>query len=190
MILALFTAAICTSAALLFVVQPLVGKMILPRGGGSPQVWITALVFFQTALLAGYAYAHFSVRWLGPRRQILVHGLVLLLPLLVLPISLPDIPRPDGSGPSLWILTLLTLGVGAPFFVLASASPLLQIWFASTRHESAGDPYFLYAGSNAGSLVGLLAYPFLVEPLLPLSTQALGWAVGYGLFLLLAAACA
>lgn len=190
MTLALFTAAICTAAALLFVVQPLVGKMILPRGGGSPQVWITALVFFQTALLAGYAYAHFSVRWLGPRRQILVHGFVLLLPLLVLPISLPDIPRPDGSGPSLWILTLLTLGVGAPFFVLASASPLLQSWFATTRHESAGDPYFLYAGSNAGSLVGLLAYPFLVEPLLPLSTQSSGWAVGYGLFVLLAMACA
>jgi len=188
--LALFTAAICTAAALLFVVQPLVGKMILPRGGGSPQVWITALVFFQAALLAGYAYAHFSVRWLGPRRQILVHGLVLLLPLLVLPISLPDIPPPGDSGPSLWILTLLTVGVGAPFFVLASASPLLQTWFATTRHESAGDPYFLYAGSNAGSLVGLLAYPFLVEPLLPLSTQSRGWAIGYVLFVVLAVACA
>lgn len=190
MTLALFTAAICTAAALLFVVQPLVGKMILPRGGGSPQVWITALVFFQAALLAGYAYAHFSVRWLGPRRQILVHGLVLLLPLLVLPISLPDLPPPGDSGPALWILALLTLGVGAPFFVLASASPLLQTWFATTRHESAGDPYFLYAGSNAGSLVGLLAYPFLVEPLLPLSTQSRGWAMGYGLFVALAVGCA
>jgi hypothetical protein len=167
----------------------MVGKMILPRGGGSPQVWITALVFFQAALLAGYAYAHFSVRLLGPRRQILLHGMVLALPLLVLPITLPDIPPPAGSSPSLWILTLLALGVGAPFFVLASASPLLQSWFASTSHVSARDPYFLYASSNAGSLVGLLIYPFLVEPLFGLGAQTRGWAVGYGGFVLLAIAC-
>ncbi len=167
----------------------MVGKMILPRGGGSPQVWITSMLFFQAALLAGYAYAHFSVRWLGPRRQMLGHVVVLALPLLVLPIALPDIPPPADGGPSLWILTLLTLGVGAPFFVLASASPLLQSWFATTRHEDADDPYFLYASSNAGSLVGLLAYPFLVEPLLPLSVQSRSWALGYGLFVALALAC-
>lgn len=178
------------AAALLFVVQPMVGKMILPRGGGSPQVWITAMVFFQAALLAGYAYAHFSVRLLGPRRQIVAHALVLALPVFVLPIALPDLPRPDGSGPSLWILTLLTIGVGGPFFVLASASPLLQSWFSSTSHHSARDPYFLYASSNAGSLLGLLVYPFLVEPLLPLSVQSRSWAVGYGIFALLAIGCA
>jgi len=187
--LGLFTTAIIVAAALLFVVQPMVGKMVLPRGGGSPQVWITALVFFQAALLAGYAYAHFSVRWLGPRKQILVHAGVLALPILTLPIALPDLPAPDGGSPSVWILALLTLGVGAPFFVVASASPLLQSWLASTRHASAGDPYFLYAGSNAGSLVGLLAYPFLVEPLLPLSAQSGLWAAGYGVFALLALAC-
>ena len=163
--------------------------MILPRGGGSPQVWITSMLFFQAALLAGYAYAHYSVRWLGPRRQMLAHLVVLALPLLVLPITLPDIQPPDDAGPSLWILTLLTLGVGAPFFVLASASPLLQSWFASTRHEDSRDPYFLYASSNAGSLAGLLAYPFLVEPLLPLSVQSSSWAVGYCLFVALALAC-
>lgn len=168
----------------------MVGKMILPRGGGSPQVWITALVFFQSALLAGYAYAHFSVRWLGPRRQIFVHAVVLLLPALVLPIALPDLPALQGTSPSLWILALLTVGVGAPFFVVASASPLLQSWFASTSHMSARDPYFLYASSNAGSLIGLLVYPFLVEPLLPLSTQSWGWAIGYVLFVVLAAGCA
>lgn len=188
--LVLFTAAIGVAAALLFVVQPMVGKMILPRGGGSPQVWITAMVFFQAALLAGYAYAHFSVRLLGPRRQIVAHAVVLALPVLVLPIALPDLPRPDGSAPSLWILTLLTLGVGGPFFVLASASPLLQSWFSSTTHRSARDPYFLYASSNAGSLLGLLVYPFLVEPLLPLSIQSRSWAVGYGVFALLALGCA
>ena len=103
--LALFTFAIGVAAALLFVVQPMVGKMILPRGGGSPQVWITSMLFFQTALLAGYAYAHFSVRWLGPGRQMLVHLVVLALPLLVLPIALPDIPPPAEGGPSFWILT-------------------------------------------------------------------------------------
>ncbi|MDZ7780809.1 MAG: fused MFS/spermidine synthase [Gemmatimonadota bacterium] len=188
--LAFFTAAITVSAALLFVVQPMVGKMILPQGGGSPQVWITALVFFQSALLAGYAYAHYSVRWLGPRRQIFLHAVVLLLPALVLPIALPELPALEGAPPSLWILALLTVGVGAPFFVVASASPLLQSWFASTRHMSAGDPYFLYASSNAGSLVGLLVYPFVVEPLLPLSTQSTAWALGYALFVVLAAGCA
>jgi hypothetical protein len=188
--LALYTVAIGVAAALLFVIQPMVGKMILPRGGGSPQVWITSMLFFQAALLAGYAYAHFSVRWLGARRQIVAHVVVLALPALVLPITLPDIPPPDGRGPSLWILTLLTLGVGAPFFVLASASPLLQSWFASTRHRDSGDPYFLYASSNAGSLLGLLVYPFLIEPLLPLSVQTRSWAIGYGLFVVLALGCA
>jgi len=188
--LALFTAAIGVAAALLFVVQPMVGKMILPRGGGSPQVWITAMVFFQAALLAGYAYAHFTVKLLGPRRQILLHAVVLALPVFVLPMALPDLPAPEGTAPSIWILTLLTLGVGGPFFVLASASPLLQSWFAATRHVSARDPYFLYAASNAGSLLGLLAYPFLVEPVLGLTVQSRSWAVGYGFFALLALACA
>jgi len=188
--LTLFTAAIGVAAALLFVVQPMVGKMILPRGGGSPQVWITAMVFFQAALLAGYAYAHFTVKLLGPRRQILLHAVVLALPVFVLPMALPDLPAPEGAAPSIWILTLLTLGVGGPFFVLASASPLLQSWFAATRHVSARDPYFLYAASNAGSLLGLLAYPFLVEPVLGLTVQSRSWAVGYGVFALLALACA
>src|SRR5690348_3686346 len=142
----------------------MVGKMVLPRAGGSPQVWNTAMVFFQTALLAGYLYAHLAVKWLGVRRQAVLHVLILLLPLLVLPIALPDGYPPVGGGEPLWILGVLTLAVGAPFFVLAAASPLLQRWLAATTHESAGDPYFLYAGSNAGSLVGLLAYPLVLEP--------------------------
>lgn len=188
--LALFTGAVFVSAALLFVVQPMVGRMVLPRGGGSPQVWNTSLVFFQVALLAGYLYAHYSVRWLGVRAQAAAHMGVLLLPLLVLPIALPDTPPPDGNPQAPWILGLLTIGVGAPFFVLAAASPLLQRWLAATRHEAAEDPYFLYAASNAGSLMGLLAYPFLLEPLLPLSAQSRLWALGYGAFVLLAIACA
>jgi protein-L-isoaspartate O-methyltransferase len=186
----LYTAAIFVAAALLFLVQPMVGKMVLPRAGGSPQVWNTAMVFFQTALLAGYAYAHFSVKWLGVRKQAMAHLVLLALPLLALPIALPDGYPPVEGGQSIWILGVLTLAVGAPFFVLASASPLLQRWLASTEHEAAADPYFLYAGSNAGSLVGLLAFPFVLEPLMPTSTQALVWMIGYGAFVVLAAACA
>lgn len=189
-LIALYTVAIFVAAALLFVIQPMVGRMVLPRGGGSPQVWNTALVFFQVALLMGYLYAHFSVRWLGVRVQAAAHMVVLLLPFLVLPIALPDTPPPDGNPQAPWILFLLTVGVGAPFFVLAAASPLLQRWLASTRHEDAADPYFLYAGSNTGSLIGLLAYPFLLEPLLPISDQSRLWTVGYGIFVVLALACA
>ncbi len=186
---ALFTAAVFLAAALLFVVQPMVGKMVLPRAGGSPQVWNTSLVFFQTALLAGYLYAHLSVRWLGVRRQALLHVAVLALPVLVLPIALPDTYPPVGGPQSPWILGVLAVAVGTPFFVLAAASPLLQSWLASTEHEGAQDPYFLYAGSNAGSLVGLLAYPLLLEPLLPLSGQSRLWSFGYGGFVALALLC-
>ncbi len=186
----LYTVAIFVAAALLFVVEPMVGKMVLPRVGGSPQVWNTSLVFFQTALLAGYLYAHLSVRWLGVRRQAILHVALVALPLLVLPVVLPDGYPPVGGGQSLWILGVLTIAVGAPFFALASASPLLQRWLAATEHESAADPYFLYAGSNAGSLLGLLLYPFVLEPLLPLSEQSRLWMVGYGAFVLLVALCA
>ncbi len=185
-----FTVAISLAAGLLFVVQPMVGKMILPLGGGSPQVWVTALVFFQAALLAGYAYAHLSVRWLGPRRQVWLHAAVLLLPFLALPVALPGLAPPAGGARSPWVLGVLTLMVGAPVFVLAAASPVLQSWLSTTRHPDARDPYFLYAGSNAGSLVGLLAYPFLVEPLLPLSVQSRAWTVGYGAFVALTLGCA
>jgi hypothetical protein len=186
----LFTAAIFVAAALLFLVQPMVGKMVLPRAGGSPQVWNTSLVFFQTALLLGYLYAHLGVRWLGVRGQALLHVVVLALPALVLPIALPaGAPDPSG-GQSAWVLGALAVAVGLPFVVLSSASPLLQRWLAATEHEHAADPYFLYAGSNAGSLLGLLAFPFVLEPLLPLSTQSRLWAIGYALFVVLALACA
>jgi protein-L-isoaspartate O-methyltransferase len=186
----LFTVAIFLAAALLFVVEPMVGKMVLPRAGGSPQVWNTTLVFFQTALLGGYLYAHLTVKWLGVRAQAFAHIAVLALPLLLLPIALPDGTPPVEGGQSWWILGALTVAVGAPFFVLASASPLIQRWLAATTHESAKDPYYLYAGSNAGSLVGLLAFPFLLEPLLPISRQATLWAAGYTAFIGLGAICA
>ncbi|MDH3206906.1 MAG: fused MFS/spermidine synthase [Gemmatimonadota bacterium] len=187
---ALFTSAIFLAAALLFVIQPMVGKMVLPRAGGSPQVWNTSLVFFQTALLGGYLYAHLTVRWLGVRRQAIVHIAVLILPLLVLPIALPAGNPGTGGGQSWWILVALTVAVGAPFFVLSSASPLIQTWLAATTHETSEDPYFLYAGSNAGSLVGLLAFPFLLEPLLPVGSQAALWTAGYATFVGLGIICA
>jgi protein-L-isoaspartate O-methyltransferase len=178
------------AAALLFLVQPMVGKMVLPRAGGSPQVWNTSLVFFQTALLVGYLHAHLSVRWLGVRRQALLHLVLLALPVLVLPIALPEgVPR-AGSSPSWWVLATLTLAVGLPFVVLSTASPLLQRWLAETEHAHAADPYFLYAGSNAGSLLGLLVFPVLLEPLLPLTSQSRLWALGYLGFVALAVVCA
>ena len=185
----LFTAAVFVGAALLFVVQPMVGKMVLPRAGGAPQVWNTSLLFFQTALLAGYLYAHVSVRWLGVQRQALLHVAVLALPLLVLPIALPDTYPPDGGRLSPWVLGVLTVAVGAPVFVLAAASPLLQRWLASTGHPDARDPYYLYASSNAGSLAGLLAYPLFLEPFLSGSDQARLWAFGYAGFVGLALLC-
>jgi hypothetical protein len=186
----LFTAAIFTAATLLFLVQPMVGKMVLPRAGGSPQVWNTSLVFFQTALLVGYLYAHVAVKWLGVGRQAMLHVAVLALPFLALPIALPEGSPPAEGGQSRWILAALVASAGLPFVVLAAASPLLQRWLAAADPEHAADPYFLYAGSNAGSLVGLLAYPFLLEPLVPLSVQARLWTWGYELFVVLALACA
>jgi len=184
----LFAAASFCGAALVFLVQPMVAKMILPRLGGSPAVWNTSLVFFQTLLLAGYAYAHLSFRVLGARRQPILHMVILLLPLAVLPIALPNWAAPT-TGVELWVLALLAAAAGAPYFAVASAGPLLQRWFASTDDPDARDPYFLYAAGNAGSVGGLLAYPFLLEPHLPLGTQSLVWAGGYLLFLVLAGAC-
>ena len=181
--------AVFVAAALLFVVQPMVGKMVLPRAGGAPQVWNTSLLFFQTTLLAGYLYAHVSVKWLGVQRQALVHLAVLALPLLVLPIALPDTYPPDGARLSPWVLGVLTVAGGAPVFVLAAASPLLQRWLASTNHEDARDPYYLYASSNAGSLAGLLAYPLFLEPFLSTSDQSRLWAFGYAGFVGLALLC-
>jgi hypothetical protein len=192
----LFAGTLFVSALLLFMVQPLIAKMILPLLGGSPAVWNTCMVFFQAALLAGYLYAHGATRWLSTRTQVVVHLGLLCLPFLVLPIGIyaadgnPVLGAPPESAPVGWLLALLTVVVGLPFFVVATSAPLLQKWFAGSGHRSAGDPYFLYAASNLGSMVALLGYPFLLEPVFRLSEQSTLWTVGYGCLLLLTATCA
>jgi hypothetical protein len=184
----IFTLAVFLSAALLFAVEPMFGKMVLPLLGGSPAVWTTCMLFFQGALLLGYFYAHSLPKWLGLRRHTILHLVLLGLCLLLLPISV------EASAwslrlehPNLWLLSVLTISLGAPFVLLSSTGPLLQVWFSRTAHPAADNPYFLYAASNAGSLLGLLSYPFLIEPTITLYGQRRLWSVGYLVLVLLVA---
>ncbi|HZU98336.1 MAG TPA: hypothetical protein VFF73_16640, partial [Planctomycetota bacterium] len=151
--------------------------MVLPRLGGTPAVWNTCVVFFQAALLAGYGYVHLVSR---SRRHPLLHLLLLLAPLAVLPLAVPEEWVPDDAHPALAVLSILTTRIGLPFFVLATTGPLLQGWFARTGEK---DPYYLYAASNAGSVLGLLAYPLVLEPFMPLARQSALWSRGYGVLM-------
>jgi len=182
------------SAALLFLVEPMIGKMLLPLLGGTPAVWNTCLVFFQAALLAGYLYAHAALRFLGRRIQVLAHMAVLLLPLLIAGMLPPHIPAgwepPAATNPVGWVLLLLLVVIGLPFFALSATTSMMQRWFADSGRPDASDPYFLYAASNAGSLLGLLAFPLLLEPLLRLSQQSRLWSAGYAVFVAMTALCA
>jgi hypothetical protein len=189
--LPLFALTLFVSATLLFLVQPMVGKMLLPSLGGTPAVWNTCMVFFQAMLLLGYLYSHLTTTWLGPRRQAYLHLAILLLPALALPIAInrDQVPQ-TGDNPVLGTLSLLFLSAGLPFFVVATSAPLLQRWFASTSHPAAADPYFLYGASNLGSMLALLGYPFVVERYLVLKDQALWWTAGYALLAVLTGACA
>ncbi len=188
--LAAFTITIFTSAFLLFLVQPMFARMILPLLGGAPAVWNTALVFYQATLLAGYAYAHATTRWLGARSQSVLHLILMALAVLALPIHVLQNWRPPAeANPVFWLLGLLALSVGLPFFVVSAGSPLLQKWFASTGHEYSSDPYFLYAASNLGSMLALLSYPVLAEPLMSLQQQSWLWTAGYGALMLLMTTC-
>ncbi|MCA1618750.1 MAG: fused MFS/spermidine synthase [Acidobacteria bacterium] len=189
----LFAAALFVSAFLLFWVQPLVGKTVLPLLGGTPAVWNTCMLFFQAALLAGYAYALALTRWLSARAQGLVHVGLLVVAALALPPALGADAAggvPEGGSPAWWLLKTLLVTVGPPFLVLSASAPLLQRWFSRTRAASASDPYYLYAASNAGSLFALLGFPVLLEPSLTLGRQGRLWALGYGLLAVLIAACA
>ena len=178
-LLASFTASLFLSAFLLFSVQPVVSRMLLPRLGGSPAVWNTCVCFFQAALLLGYGYAHFVAGRLQPRAQLALHGLVLASGLAVLPLSLGVDAPPTDAAPIGWLLMRLALAVGAPFIALAATAPLLQHWFSLTTHPQAADPYFLYVASNSGSLLALLSYPVLIETTLDLSGQAHLWSAGF-----------
>ena len=190
-VLGIYALAILVGATLVFLVQPLTARLLLPRFGGSPAVWTTSLLFFQVALLVGYGWAHVSTRRLGLRRQPWAQLALLLAPLLVLPITLPAwASPPSGAEPAGWLLLVLGATIGLPYVAVTTASPVLQRWFAATDHPQAGDPYFLYAMGNAGSLLGLLAYPFLIEPNLTLNDQATLWSAGYLAFVGLIAVAA
>ncbi len=182
----LVTAAIFTAAALLFWVQPMFGKLVLPLLGGTPAVWAATLLFFQTALLAGYLYAHFLGRFLPFRAQIITHGCVLFLAALTLPVGIPaGIEPPSSEMPVFWLFGLFTVTVGAPYTAVAATSPLLQRWFSMSGHPAASNPYQLYVASNAGSLIGLLGYPLLVEPLAGATFQTVLWSAGFVVMMLL-----
>jgi hypothetical protein len=195
-VLPLYAGTLFVGATLLFAVQPMVGKMILPFLGGSPAVWTTCMVFFQAVLLGGYAYAHASTAWLGVSRQAALHLAVLALPLAFLPLAVnPGRLAGSGTSPVLDILILLSVSVGLPFFVVSATAPLLQRWFTHTGHREAGDPYFLYAASNLGSVLALLSYPVLIEPWLPLRgrgwvSQTTWWSLAYLLLVALTVLCA
>ncbi len=196
-----FAITLFLSASLLFMVQPMVGKMVLPLLGGSPAVWNACMVFFQALLLLGYLYAHKITTKFDPRRQWLIHMGVLVVPLGVMiisaifsdknsPIAIAESLAPSGDmSPFLSVMAILTVAIGIPFFVSSTSAPLLQKWFANTGHPSARDPYFLYAASNAGSLIFLLGYPLIIEPNLKIVPQAWVWAGGFTILAVLIFLC-
>jgi hypothetical protein len=190
LVLIVYTAAIFVSALLLFSVQPLFTRMVLPRLGGSPAVWSVAMVFFQSLLLGGYAYAHYLMRLRSRLIPVTIHLVLLAIALLTLPLSIAGgWGEPPSGGYAFWLLGLFAVSIGLPFFALAANNPLLQAWFVRTGHPNGTDPYFLYASSNIGSFLALLSYPVLLEPLFTLRTQNLIWTSGYGLLIVLIAAC-
>ncbi len=190
LVLVVYTAAIFTSALLLFSVQPLFTKMVLPRLGGSPAVWSVAMVFFQSLLLGGYAYAHYLMQIRNRAIPVAVHLALLAVAFLTLPLSIASgWGEPPTSGYAFWLLGLFAVSIGLPFFALAANNPLLQAWFVRTGHPDGPDPYFLYASSNIGSFLALLSYPVLLEPMFSLRTQNLIWTGLYGVLIVLIAAC-
>ena len=190
LVLLVYTCAIFVSALLLFSVQPLFTKMVLPRLGGSPAVWSVAMVFFQSLLLAGYAYAHFLMQIRNRTIPVVAHLVLLCAAMLTLPLAIAGSwGDPPTSGYAFWLLGLFVVSIGLPFFALAANNPLLQAWFVRTGHPAGPDPYFLYASSNIGSFLALLSYPVLLEPMFTLRTQNLMWTGGYGLLIVLIAGC-
>jgi hypothetical protein len=198
----LFAVTLFVSASLLFMVQPMVGKMVLPLLGGSPAVWNGCMVFFQALLLLGYLYAHWVTTRFEPKKQWKIHITVLMLPVAAMvlsvlfggkhtPIAVAESLAPSGgdSSPILSVLAIMAVAIGIPFLVASTSAPLIQKWFAYTGHPSARDPYFLYAASNAGSLISLLGYPIFIEPYLTLGQQAWLFAMLFGVVIALIVMC-
>ncbi|HME81888.1 MAG TPA: fused MFS/spermidine synthase [Candidatus Eremiobacteraceae bacterium] len=177
---AAFASALFTSATLMFLVQPMFAKALLPLLGGAPAVWNTCVVFYELILLAGYYYAYVLQQRATLRAQLAIHAALVIAVLVFLPLRVLSPLAPPTSVTAVpWVLITLLVSLGVPLLVLSATSPLLQSWFARTPNRRASDPYFLYAASNAGSMLGLLAYPFALEPLLGLRSQSLIWSVGY-----------
>lgn len=189
--IALYGLTLFLSSALLFVLEPMFAKMVLPILGGTPAVWNVCMVFYQALLLAGYAYAHeFAMRF-TPRCTALIQVVIVFAALFALPVRLPyAVTQAPLHSPTLWLLEILTLGVAVPFFVLTTYSSTLQRWYASTSPRRTAEPYVLYSAGNLGSMVGLLSYPLLIERHLGLTMQSRLWQHGYSLLLLLTACCA
>src|SRR3984885_8847228 len=182
---AVYAATMFVSALLLFAVQPMFTKMVLPRLGGSPSVWSVAMVAFQIFLFAGYAYAHLVSRLLKPAQAAVVHLAFLSLVALTLPLGVASgFSVPPDNHVMLWLVGLFTFSIGVPFVALSATAPLLQHWFVATGHPQAKNPYVLYYASNLGSFCALLAYPFAIEPFFTLRTQTLLWSLGFSVLAL------
>ena len=196
MALPIFAVTLFVSAFLLFLVQPMIGKLILPKLGGTPMVWNTCMVFFQSVLLLGYAYTHTISTRLKLRPQLMFHSALLLLPIIMMSIFpfyryVQDNFDPTTEGnPIVDTLICLAIVVGVPFFVVSTSAPLLQKWFAYSGDPAAKDPYFLYGASNLGSMLSLILYPFVIEPMTLLPTQTTIWFVGYLVFAAMVIFCA
>ncbi len=186
LVMGVFTLSIFLSAMLLFSVQPMFTKMTLPLLGGASNVWNTAMVFFQGTLLGGYLYAHLISKHFQLKAQIIIHSLILSLGLFFLPLAIASgWTPPEGGAQAVWLIALFAVSIGVPFFAISANAPLLQRWFSYTRHKDAGDPYFLYAASNFGSLLSLALYPVYFEPVMRLAEQTGLWAWGYRALLII-----
>ncbi len=183
----LFVVTILTGSFLLFLVQPMIARMALPRLGGAPAVWNSAMLVYQALLLGGYAYAH-AIGHLAPARQALIHLVLFAVAALWLPIGLIASNPPADAAPVIWVPWLLALSIGPLFFAVAAQAPLMQRWYGIA--SGGRDPYALYAASNLGSFVGLIGYPLIVEPRLSIAGQSALWSGGYALLALLVVACA
>jgi hypothetical protein len=190
LVLTAFTVAVFTSALLLFAVQPMFTRMVLPRLGGSPSVWSVAMVFFQAMLLAGYVYAHLLTKYVKPAIAVGIHLVVLIGAAFTLPLSIAQSwGDPPSATAAFWLLGLFTVSIGLPFFAISANNPLLQAWFARTGHPDSSNPYFLYAASNIGSFLALLSYPLLLEPMLSLRDHNRLWTGGFIALIVMIAIC-